>query len=88
MVALRALDSLAEKQLRRILDLGVDVFHRPVPEHRGVFARLARRRHDVPHELVVGHVFLDRLADPFMECVVARLAGLRKLGVELVAEQG
>ena len=79
-VALGALEPQPQEKLRRILELVVRRLDLPVPGNGRVGLHLARRGDDLAHELVVGLVGQQTVADPVVEgeggAGVGRLAPL------------
>ena len=66
-VALRTLQADSHEDLCDILHLLLAVSDRAVPDDRRILSHFSRGRHEVPHELVVGTVVLEGLANPGVE---------------------
>ena len=73
-MAAGTLDSQAQEQLGRVFDLLVAVLHFAIPGHRRVLADFAGRGQQLPHDLVVGNVGVQAVANPVVED--ARAAGV------------
>ena len=63
-VALRALEPHAEKQLRGIFQLRGRVVHLSIPGHRRIVFDLTRSGNDFADKLVVGFVLKQAVANP------------------------
>src|SRR5438094_5940804 len=84
MVALGALHSSAEEELRGVFEFGLWIAHALVPDDSGIVLKVARRGEDFAHKAIVGFVLEQTVANPRVEGVGA--AGLFGVGTS-VAEQ-
>ena len=84
-MALGTVDPRPQEQLGGVVGLMRQVAHRAIPDHRRVLIDRALGGDDVAHELVVGHVGGEGVANPGVEGEGAAL--LLLLARALVAQQ-
>ena len=66
-MAASTLNPQPEEKLSGVFHLGGRIFHFPVPGRRRISNRVAGRRQNLAHELVVGFIRQQAMPDPIME---------------------
>ena len=70
-MALRALQSLSQEKLCRVLELRGRIFDLPIPRDRRIHRHVSRRSQNLAHEFVERFVFQEAVANPGVKSVRA-----------------